>query len=51
VVDLVASIIAWFSIKKFGKPAIDGHRYGHGTTKNVAGSIEVFLIFGAATIS
>jgi cation diffusion facilitator family transporter len=47
-IDLVASIIAWFSVKEAGKPADDIHRFGHGKIENVAGTIEAVLIFGAA---
>lgn len=47
-IDLVAAIIAWFSIRESGKPADDEHRFGHGKIENVAGTIEALLIFGAA---
>ncbi|MBT0663619.1 cation diffusion facilitator family transporter [Geobacter pelophilus] len=46
--DLVAAIIAWFAVRKSGKPADDEHRFGHGKIENVAGTIEAILIFGAA---
>ncbi len=46
--DLVAAVIAWFSIRESGKPADDEHRFGHGKIENVAGTIEALLIFGAA---
>jgi cation diffusion facilitator family transporter len=46
--DLVAAIIAWFSVRASGKPADDEHRFGHGKIENVAGTIEAVLIFGAA---
>lgn len=46
--DLVAALIAWFSIREAGKPADDEHRFGHGKIENVAGTIEAVLIFGAA---
>lgn len=46
--DLVAAIIAWFSVRESGKPADDEHRFGHGKIENVAGTIEAILIFGAA---
>ena len=47
-VDLVAAIIAWFSVRESGKPADDEHHFGHGKIENVAGTIEAVLIFGAA---
>lgn len=46
--DLVAAIIAWFAVRKSGKPADDEHPFGHGKIENVAGTIEAILIFGAA---
>ncbi|NTV15052.1 MAG: cation transporter [Desulfobulbaceae bacterium] len=46
--DLVAAIIAWFSVRESGKPADDEHRFGHGKIENVAGTVEAVLIFGAA---
>lgn len=46
--DLVAAIIAWFSVRESGKPADDEHQFGHGKIENVAGTIEAVLIFGAA---
>ncbi len=46
--DLVAAVIAWFSIRESGKPADDEHRFGHGKIENVAGTVEALLIFGAA---
>jgi len=47
-IDLIAALIAWFSIREAGKPADDEHRFGHGKIENVAGTIEAVLIFGAA---
>jgi len=46
--DLVAAIIAWFAVRKSGKPADAEHPFGHGKVENVAGTIEAILIFGAA---
>jgi cation diffusion facilitator family transporter len=46
--DLVAAIIAWFSVRESGKPADDEHQFGHGKIENVAGTVEAVLIFGAA---
>lgn len=46
--DLIAALIAWFSIREAGKPADDEHHFGHGKIENVAGTIEALLIFGAA---
>lgn len=47
-IDLVASLIAFFSIKAAGKPEDDDHPFGHGKYENVSGLIEALLIFLAA---
>ena len=47
-IDLVAALIAWYSVRESDKPADDKHRFGHGKIENVAGTIEAVLIFGAA---
>lgn len=47
-IDLVAALIAYFSVRESGKPADDRHRYGHGKIENLSGMIEALLIFGAA---
>lgn len=46
--DLIASIIAFFSVKMSSKPADKKHPYGHGKIENVSGVIEGLLIFVAA---
>ena len=46
--DLVAALIAFFSVRESGKPPDDKHRYGHGKIESVAGTIEAILIFVAA---
>ncbi len=47
-IDLIAAMIAWYSVRESGKPADDEHRFGHGKIENVAGTVEALLIFGAA---
>ena len=49
-IDLVAAIIANYSIGKAGKPADDVHTFGHGKFENVSGTVEAILIFVAAII-
>jgi len=49
-IDLVASIIAFFSIKKAVEPADSQHPYGHGKFENVSGFVEGMLIFFAAVV-
>ncbi len=46
--DLLASLIAFFSIKISSKPPDDDHPYGHGKYENISGVMEAFLIFVAA---
>jgi cation diffusion facilitator family transporter len=47
-VDLVASFIALFGVRKSAKPADKQHPFGHGKLENLSGTIEALLIFGAA---
>jgi len=50
-VDLMASLITFFSVKVANRPADVRHPYGHGKVENMAGTIEGLLIFlGAALI-
>jgi len=49
-IDLLAAIIANYSVKKAGQPADDEHKFGHGKYENVSGTIEAILIFVAAII-
>lgn len=46
--DLMAAIIAFFSVKISGLPPDKSHPYGHGKFENVSGVIEALLIFVAA---
>lgn len=46
--DLLASCIAFFSVKFSSKPADKLHPYGHGKIENVSGFSEGVLIFIAA---
>ena len=45
--DLMASLIAFFSVRIAGKPADKDHPYGHGKIENISGTIETLLIFVA----
>lgn len=47
-VDLLAALIAMFSVKTSGIPADDHHPFGHGKIENISGFIEALLIFIAA---
>lgn len=46
--DLVASLVAFLSVRQSSKPADKGHPYGHGKIENISGIIEGVLIFIAA---
>lgn len=46
--DLIASFIAFFSVKVSDKPPDKDHPFGHGKFENVSGVVEALLIFGAA---
>src|SRR4051794_22945022 len=43
-IDLLASIIAFFSIRKAAEPADASHPYGHAKLENLAAAIEGMLI-------
>ncbi|MDQ5987808.1 MAG: Ferrous-iron efflux pump FieF [Syntrophus sp. SKADARSKE-3] len=47
-VDLLAAIIALFSVKTSSLPADGRHPFGHGKIENISGTIEALLIFFAA---
>ncbi|MCE8422584.1 MAG: cation transporter [Candidatus Methanoperedens sp.] len=49
-IDLLAAIIANYSVHKAGKPADEIHRFGHGKFENISGTIEAILISVAAVI-
>src|SRR3990172_1893019 len=49
-IDLLAAVIANYSVGKAGKPADDIHKFGHGKFENVSGTVEAILIFIAAMI-
>lgn len=49
-IDLVAAVIARFSVKRSAEPADQDHRFGHGKFENLSGMIEGALIFVAAAI-
>lgn len=50
--DLVASLVAFVSVRKSGEPADADHPYGHEKLENMAGAIEgTLILFGAAIIT
>lgn len=46
--DLLAALIAFFSVKVSDDPPDSKHPYGHGKVENISGVIEAILIFAAA---
>lgn len=46
--DLIASWIAYFSVRVSDRPADVRHPYGHGKAESLSGLAEAALIFGAA---
>jgi cation diffusion facilitator family transporter len=49
-IDLVAAVIAYFSVKKSSEPPDKEHAFGHGKIENISGAIEAILIFIAAAL-
>ena len=43
-IDLLASVVAFYSVRKADEPADDDHRYGHEKAENIAAGIEGMLI-------
>jgi cation diffusion facilitator family transporter len=51
-IDLIASIVAFFSVRKAGEPADESHRYGHEKIENLAAAIEgILILVGSAAIA
>ena len=49
-IDLIASIVAFVSVRKAGEPADEDHPYGHDKIENLAAVIEGMLILVGAGI-
>jgi cation diffusion facilitator family transporter len=51
-VDLVASVVAFGSVRKAGEPADETHRYGHEKIENLSAAIEgILILVGSAVIA
>jgi len=48
--DLIAAVIAFFSVRKSAEPPDAGHAFGHGKFEDISGLIEALLIFVAAIL-
>jgi len=49
-IDLIASLVAYFSVRKADEPPDESHPYGHEKVENVAAGIEGMLILVGAGI-
>src|SRR4051794_14569275 len=49
-IDLVASLVAYYSIRKADEPADETHPYGHEKLENLAAAIEGMLILVGAGV-
>jgi cation diffusion facilitator family transporter len=50
-IDLIASVVAYYSVRKADEPADEDHPYGHQKVENLAAAIEGMLILiGAGVI-
>src|SRR5579875_3440070 len=51
-IDLIASVVTFFSVRKAGEPADESHRYGHEKLENLAAAIEgILILIGSVAIS
>jgi cation diffusion facilitator family transporter len=48
--DLIAAVIAFFSVRKSSEPPDAAHSFGHGKFEDISGLIEALLIFVAAIL-
>src|SRR5512145_2889040 len=48
--DLIAAVIAFFSVRKSAEPPDAAHSFGHGKFEDISGLVEAILIFVAAIL-
>lgn len=48
--DLIAAVIAFFSVRKSAEPPDAAHAFGHGKFEDISGLVEALLIFVAAVL-
>jgi len=48
--DLVAALVAFFSVRKSAEPPDSEHAFGHGKFEDISGLVEALLIFAAAIL-
>src|SRR4029453_10353956 len=49
-IDLLASIVAYLSVRKADEPADESHMYGHAKIENLAAAVEGMLILVGAGV-
>ncbi len=49
-IDLIASVVAFVSVRKADEPADESHRYGHEKIENLAAAIEGMLILVGSSV-
>src|SRR5436305_14950065 len=50
-IDLMASVVAFFSVRKADEPADESHLHGHEQVENLASALEgILILIGAAVI-
>ena len=50
-IDLIASVVAFVSIRKADEPADESHRYGHEKIENISAALEgILILVGSAVI-
>jgi cation diffusion facilitator family transporter len=47
--DLVASVITFFTVRIAGRPADESHPYGHGRAENLSAIVQGILLLGTAS--
>ena len=48
--DLVASVITFFSVRIAGRPADEGHPYGHSRVENLSAIVQGLLLLATASL-
>ena len=49
-IDLIAAMLAAYSVQKAVQPADKDHKFGHGKYENVSGTLEAILIFAISLV-
>ncbi|MBP7411960.1 MAG: cation transporter [Methanoculleus sp.] len=49
-IDLIAAIVAYFSVRRSSQPPDECHTFGHGKYESISGLLEAVLILAAAVL-